>query len=63
MYLQPEGMGTRVTMIEAPASPVLSLLSGPVGHAAIALRNRESLRRLKELAEGTRKRPRGLTEE
>jgi hypothetical protein len=51
LYLQPEGDGTRVIMIEDPASPVLNLLIGPLGHALIKLRNVESLRRLKELAE------------
>ena len=55
--LQPEGSGTRLTMTEAPANSLLSLFAGPVGHALIALRNRESLRRLKEIAEGTRTRP------
>lgn len=56
-WLQPEGAGTRVTMIEAPTSRLLSLLSGPLGHAFVAVRNRETLRRLKELAEGSRPRP------
>ena len=51
MYLQPDADGTRVTMIEDPASAVLNVLIGPVGHGLIKLRNVESLRRLKELAE------------
>lgn len=51
LYLQPEGEGTRVTMIEDPASPALNVLIGPLGHGLIKLRNVESLRRLKELAE------------
>lgn len=55
--LQPEGAGTRVTMTEAPASALLSLLAGPAGHALLALRNRETLQRLKEIAEGSRRRP------
>ena len=59
MHLQPEGAGTRVTMIEAPANRLLSLLAGPIGHALIKLRNVESLKRLKELAEGTARRPAG----
>ncbi len=50
-HLQPEGAGTRLTMIESPASGALSLLAGPLGHGLIALRNRESLRRLKAIAE------------
>ena len=45
MYLQPEGDGTRVIMIEDPASPLLNVLIGPLGHAVIKLRNVESLRR------------------
>lgn len=53
ILLQPEGPGTRVTMLEAPYNRLLSALAGPLGHAVLRLRNRESLRRLKELAEGT----------
>jgi len=51
MYLQPDRDGTRVTMIEDPASPVLNVLIGPLGHGLIKLRNVESLRRLKAIAE------------
>lgn len=58
--LQPEGTGTRLTMIESPSHPLLSLLAGPVGHGVLAARNRETLRRLKELAEGLREPPSGL---
>lgn len=54
LWLQPEGEGTRLTMIENPARPLLSLMLGPLGHAALALRNRESLRRLRALCERTR---------
>jgi uncharacterized protein YndB with AHSA1/START domain len=61
-HLQPEGDGTRLTMIEQPANPLLSLFAGPLGHAAIAVRNRETLRRLKEIAEGVRERPRRLAD-
>jgi uncharacterized protein YndB with AHSA1/START domain len=57
IHLQPEREGTRVTLIEEPASRLLNVLSGPVGHAAVRLRNVESLRRLKELAEGATARP------
>jgi hypothetical protein len=46
-------------MIEDPANWLLNLLAGPAGHIAIRLRNRESLRRLKALAEGTAPRPAG----
>jgi uncharacterized protein YndB with AHSA1/START domain len=51
MYMQQDGDGTRVTMIEDPANPVLNVLIGPLGHGLIKRRNVESLRRLKELAE------------
>lgn len=57
--LEPEGDGTRVRMTEAPASGLLSLLAGPVGHGLIYARNAESLKRLKRLAEGAEPRPRG----
>lgn len=59
LQLHPEGNGTRVTMIEAPASRVASVLIGPLGHGFIRIRNRESLRRLKALAEGYAPRPTG----
>lgn len=52
-HLQPEAQGTRLTLIESPASATLSLLAGPLGHGLLALRNRESLRRLKAIAEGS----------
>jgi uncharacterized protein YndB with AHSA1/START domain len=51
MHLQPEGDGTRVTMIEDPDNRLLTILIGPLGHALMRLRNAESLRRLKALAE------------
>ena len=59
MHLQPERDGTRVTMIEDMANPALNVLAGPLGHATIHLRNRESLRRLRALAEGRTPRPGG----
>jgi len=49
--LQPSDGGTRVTMVEDLASPMLNLLAGPVWHAAMRIRNRETLRRRKDLAE------------
>jgi hypothetical protein len=55
--LEPEGNGTRVTMIEDPTNLLLRVAIGPLGHMAIRLRNAESLRRLRELAEGVRPRP------
>ena len=51
LRLAREGTGTRVTMIEDPAFPLGSIAIGPLGHAAIRVRNAESLRRLKRLAE------------
>ena len=49
--LRPEADGTRLTMVEDVALPFGSLLMGPLGHGMLRLRNVESLRRLKELAE------------
>lgn len=43
--------GTRLTLEERPASSALTLAMWPLGHLLIRLRNRESLRRLKRLAE------------
>jgi hypothetical protein len=57
LHLRPEGEGTRVVMIEDPANRLLNVLAGPLGHAMIRLRNVESLRRLKALAEGRTPRP------
>jgi uncharacterized protein YndB with AHSA1/START domain len=52
LQLRPEGNGTHVTMEEAPANRLLSLLLGPLGHWLLTVRNAEALRRLKLLAEG-----------
>jgi uncharacterized protein YndB with AHSA1/START domain len=57
LELRPEGEGTRLVMIEDPANGLLNVLAGPLGHAMIRLRNVESLRRLKALAEGRTPRP------
>jgi uncharacterized protein YndB with AHSA1/START domain len=46
-----EGSGTRVTLDERPAQPLLDMAMGPLGHLALSLRNRVALRRLKRLAE------------
>jgi uncharacterized protein YndB with AHSA1/START domain len=59
LHLESYARGTRVTMIEEPANRVLARVGGPLLQAAIRLRNRESLRRLKALAEGTVPRPSG----
>jgi uncharacterized protein YndB with AHSA1/START domain len=54
LRLERKRSGTLVTMVEDPANWLLNLLAGPLGHAAIRVRNAESLRRLKELAENER---------
>lgn len=59
LRLEPEGTGTRVTMVEKPFNSVLSVMIGPVGHWLMKLRNTEALRRLKRLAEGDRAGPTG----
>jgi uncharacterized protein YndB with AHSA1/START domain len=59
IQLMPEGDGTRITMVEDPVNPLLTVLIGPLGHGLIRLRNAESLRRLKALGEGARPRPAG----
>ena len=57
--LAPEGGGTRVLITEEPMRRRLSKLIGPVGHGLIWLRNAESLRRLRRLAEGATEPPNG----
>ncbi len=54
--LVPEGNGTRLILVEEPASRLLSLLIGPAGHLLIKVRNVEALRRLKAIAEARRPR-------
>jgi uncharacterized protein YndB with AHSA1/START domain len=49
IYLQPQGAGTRLTLIEEPTSRALRVLIGPAGHGLIRLRNVEALRRLRTL--------------
>ncbi len=63
LRLRQEREGTRLTMIEAPAHRLLSLMLGPAGHCMLWLRNVESLRRLKLLAEGRAPRPAGTLPE
>lgn len=59
LQLHPEGSGTRLVMTETPANLLLALMLGPLGHRLLGLRNVESLRRLRHLAEGVRPRPQG----
>ena len=51
LRLEPHPAGTLVTMIEDPDVPLGGLLTPPPLHALIRLRNGESLRRLRKLAE------------
>jgi uncharacterized protein YndB with AHSA1/START domain len=51
LELRPLGEQTRIAMVEDLANPLLNVLLGPVGHAAMKVRVREALRRLKRLAE------------
>lgn len=46
------GDWTRIRLEERPAHPLVNALLSPVGHALLALRNAEALRRLQRLAEG-----------
>ena len=52
MLLEPEGEGTRVTMIEDPVGRTAPLRFLPPTQALIRGRNAESLRRLKRVSEG-----------
>ena len=47
------GQGTRVAMIEVPVGGVVGKLHNPAFEMGLRLRNAESLRRLKRLAEGS----------
>ncbi|HWD65071.1 MAG TPA: SRPBCC family protein [Solirubrobacteraceae bacterium] len=49
--LEPRDGGTQLTMVEDMANPVLNMLAGPAFHAAVRIRNWETLRRLKSVAE------------
>ena len=51
MAIEPHPAGSLVTMIEDPAVPLGGLLTPPPVHAMVRLRNGESLRRLRSLAE------------
>jgi len=60
MHLRPAGHGTHVTMFKKPSNRVVRVLGWHVMHALTDLRNRESRRRLKALAEGAAPRPGGV---
>ena len=51
MVIEPHPAGSLVTMVEDPDVPLGGLLTPPPVHAMIRLRNGESLRRLRSLAE------------
>jgi uncharacterized protein YndB with AHSA1/START domain len=51
MDIQPEGAGSRVTMVEEAADPLTKFVFNPLTELLVRGRNDESLRRLKELAE------------
>ena len=51
LTMEPHPAGTLVTMVEDPDIPLGGLLTPPPVHAMIRLRNGESLRRLRSLAE------------
>ena len=51
MRLRPKGSGTQVTMVEYPIGGLAEKLDNPLLHAALHVRNVESLRRLRRMAE------------
>jgi uncharacterized protein YndB with AHSA1/START domain len=55
--LEPEGDGTRVTMIEQAGDTLSAFLFQPLTHLLLRRRNDHSLERLAELAEGSRPMP------
>lgn len=57
MGLEPRDGGTHVTIHETPVSPIARLGHNPLADLLLHGRNVESLRRLAELAEGTRPKP------
>jgi uncharacterized protein YndB with AHSA1/START domain len=51
LRLRPRGSGTRVTMIEYPTGGVAAMVDNPLMDKLLHLRNLESLRRLRRMAE------------
>jgi uncharacterized protein YndB with AHSA1/START domain len=51
LELEPSGSGTRITLVEDPGDLLTRLVFTPIVHLAVRVRNAESLRRLKRLAE------------
>lgn len=59
LRMRPEGSGTRVEMEEHPADTRSRLFFNPLTDPLVRLRNAESLKRLKRIAEGDEPLPRG----
>ncbi|HSI80726.1 MAG TPA: SRPBCC family protein [Solirubrobacterales bacterium] len=57
LEIEPEGDGSRVTMIEDPGDAMTSLVFNPLTHLLVRRRNVKSLDRLRELAEGSGEHP------
>lgn len=51
LFMHPHGGGTRIEMIEVPVGGLVGKLNNPAVELSLKLRNTESLRRLKKLAE------------
>jgi uncharacterized protein YndB with AHSA1/START domain len=49
--VDPDGRGSRVTLVEDPGDPLTALLFTPLTHLLVRVRNAESLRRLRAIAE------------
>lgn len=54
LSLEPEGLGTRLTIVEDPTGWTAPLRLSPAVHLLIRFRNAETLRRLKAIAERRR---------
>jgi uncharacterized protein YndB with AHSA1/START domain len=59
MEIEPEGSGSRVTMIEDAGDALTAFIFNPLTHLLVRGRNEESLDRLRELAEGKATAPAG----
>ena len=57
LQIEPEGAGSRVTMIEDAGDRLTALVFNPLTHLLVRGRNVESLDRLRELAEGNGEHP------
>ena len=57
LQIEPEGGGSRVTMVEDAGDALTALVFNPLTHLLVRGRNAESLDRLRELAEGNGEHP------